>query len=85
MIFNGANYFHNDSYFIRLVDNPDFFLHLEGTSGDDGSTSYIFKEGTVGACLWRREQGEAMLEFSGADNTELVAAKDILGNDGTLN
>ncbi len=45
----------------------------------------MIKEGTEGACLFHKAQGQAFIIDSGYDNMELVHMLEILENDGTLN
>ncbi len=72
-----------DSYFIRLKDQQVYFLHLEGESKEE--YDYMVKPGTVGACIFHKEQGEEFIKTSGYDNLELVKVLEVVGNDGSLN
>jgi hypothetical protein len=83
-IFKGINAIGDDSYFIRLKDNKDTYVHYE--SQDSKNMTYRLKEGLNGAAGWHKKEGENFILESGADNLELVKISDILGkNDGSLN
>ncbi|MDX2248241.1 MAG: hypothetical protein SF052_15770 [Bacteroidia bacterium] len=83
MILTGVNSLSADSYFIRLSDNKKYYIHPGKTIGDE--TEYLVKEGAVGAAIWRKAQAEEFINFTRANNLELVKVSDLLGNDGTLN
>ncbi len=83
IIKRGMNSISLDSYFIRLTDKKNFYMHLE----EDNNDNYVYKvkEGTVGACGWHKKEGEEFIRMHGYTNLELVKMLEILGNDGTLN
>jgi len=84
---SGLNYISGDSYFIRLKDKKDFFIHFEGDNPEnpDKEVIYRVKEGAEGAGIFHKEQAENFIMMSDYDNMELVKVTDILVNDGTLN
>ncbi len=86
-ITHGLNYISADSYFIRLKDNKDWFIHFEGDNPENPKQEVIYrvKEGAKGAGVFHKEQGSNFIIMEGADNLELVKVTDVLGNDGTLN
>ncbi len=82
-ITKGLNYMGDDSYFIRMTNDKEQYIHLEEHNKDH--YVYKVKQGVVGACGWHKKEGEAWIKNSGYHNLELVRFKEILGNDGTLN
>ncbi len=83
MIVQGLNSISDDSYFIRLKQDKDQYVHLEAE--DKEKYVYRIKKGTVGACGWHKKEGEEWIASTKANNLELVKMSEILGNDGTLN
>ena len=83
IITKGMNSLPLDSYFIRLSNDKDQYIHLE----EDNDDNYVYKvkKGTTGACGWHKKEGEEFIKMSGYPNLELVKVLSILGNDGTLN
>ena len=83
IITKGLNSISKDSYFIRLIDDKEYYMHLE----EDNDDNYVYnvKKGTVGACGWHKKEGEEFIKMSGRTNLELVKVLEILGNDGSLN
>ncbi len=82
-IVEGLNAVGSDSYFIRLKDNKEYFMHLD----EDNKEDYVYavKLGTVGAAIFHKEQGEGFIKSSGYTNLELVKVLEIVRNDGSLN
>lgn len=83
MILQGLNSIGDDSYFIRLTNKKEFFIHLERE--DDKECVYIIREGVAGACIWSKKDGEGFINKCNGSNLELVKVTKILENDGSLN
>lgn len=87
MNLKGLNSISADSYFIRLKDNKETFLHFEGDNPDNPKEEVVYrlKQGTVGAGIWHKKEAEALIQMSGANNLEMVKASEIIKDDGTRN
>jgi hypothetical protein len=87
MIYTGTNTIGNDSYFIRLKDNKNTFIHFEGNNPNDPKEDAVYraKEGIKGACIFHKKQGEGFIKHSGASNLELVRVKSLIAPDKTEN
>ncbi len=83
MLTKGLNSLPLDTYFIRLTDNKEFYIHLDEHNADN--YVYKVKKGLEGACGWSKVNGEKFINDSGKGNMELVKVLEVLGNDGTLN
>lgn len=84
--FEGINTIGEDAYFIRLSNLKNHYIHFEGDNPkDESEVVYRVKEGTKGACVWRKKEGEEFIKYTGKNNLELVSVKSVLGNDGSLN
>jgi len=59
-------------YFIRLSDNPDFFLHPIGETKDQ--LMYQAKKGIVGAAIWPWKEGLEFINQGTKSNLEMVLA-----------
>lgn len=79
MIKTGLNSISGDSYFIKLNNMENYYLHFNGEG------EYEARKGLEGAAIWHKEQGEAFIALSPYTNLELVNIKKVLPNDGTLN
>lgn len=80
----GLNSIDANSYFIRLTDKKNHYLHYVGEN-EDGDLKYEVKEGYSGACVWHKLHGELFIFQSRIPNLELVKVTNIIPNDGTLN
>ena len=86
MIYYNLNTLPKDSYFLRLKDNKNCFIHFECDCDDDETESiYVVQEGVEGAEIFTKEDAYEFIVKSGANNLELVKVISILPNDGTLN
>jgi hypothetical protein len=86
MLLKGLNNLPPDSYFIRLKDNKNAFLHYDGDDPKDKEqVVYKVKEGFIGACIWTKEKAEAFIMQAGIGNVELARVTDVLPNDGSMN
>lgn len=76
VITKGLDSISDDSYFIRLKDDIESYLHLE----EDNKDNYVYKvkKGTIGACGWHKKEGERFINESGRTNLELVNMKDVI-------
>jgi len=84
--FEGLNSIDKDSYFIRLSDRKDHFIHFEGDNPDDDSeVVYRVIKGEKGACVWHKKECKAFIKNIGKSNVEMVKVTDVLKNDGSLN
>lgn len=84
--FEGLNSIDKDSYFIRLSDKKDHFIHFEGDNpNDDSEIVYRVINGEKGACIWHKKEAEAFIKYIGKSNVEMVKVTDVLKNDGSLN
>jgi len=92
--FEGLNSIDKDSYFIRLSDKKDHFIHFEGDNPNDrldkfnpmskyppvGVTYRVIK-GEKGACIWHKKEAEKFIEsVFGRQNIEMVKVTDVLKN-----
>lgn len=67
----------HDAYFIRVSDKPNLFLHWNKETSDQ--LEYIIKEGTVGACIWKLENGQKFIDAGGQqEGLELVRIDQVL-------
>ena len=84
MIFKGLNSISEDSYFIKLTDHENAYVHPVGeiTSTED---AFLVKEGLKGAGIFNKANAERFIQESEADNLELVSVRSVLGTDETLN
>jgi len=87
MVIKGMNSIGDDSYFIRLKDNKENYIHFGGDnpSNPKEEVAYVVKKGLIGACGFHKVQGENFIKMSGADNLELVKMSDVVKDDGTSN
>lgn len=77
----GVNSIGADSFFIRLKDKADFFVHYEGVNPSNNSeVVYLIRQGAVGACVWKKDKGLAFITHSGASNLELVPVKEVVSD-----
>lgn len=59
-----------DAWFISTVqkrigqkyNERDLFLHLDASNPDPNTNRYIPRPGTVGACVWKKVNGDALIE-----------------------
>jgi hypothetical protein len=83
LVIEGINAIGDDSYFIRLIDDKNQYIHLEAE--DDEKYTYRIKEGIKGACGWHKKDGENFIAMNEMGNIELVKMSEILGTDASLN
>jgi hypothetical protein len=90
MLLSGINIVSADSYFIKLTDQEDVYVHpvnvyapvLEEGKSED---TFLIKEGVQGAGIWSKSNAELFIKESGADNLEIVSVRSVLGEDGSSN
>jgi hypothetical protein len=84
MLLSGMNIISVDSYFIKLTDQEDVYVHPVGelSSTED---AFVIKEGVKGAGIWSKSNAERFIKESEADNLEIVSVRSILGEDGSSN
>lgn len=84
MLLSGMNIMSEDSYFIRLTDQEDVYVH---PIGDITNTeeAFVVKEGVQGAGIWNKVNAERFIKESEADNLEMVSVRSILIEDGSSN
>lgn len=69
---------HQDSYFIRLKDNENYYLHFEGDNKDDDSeVVYKVNKGVVGAAIWNFENGSNFIKKFNPSNMELIKVSEV--------
>jgi hypothetical protein len=85
MELKGINSIGDDSYFIRLSDKNDVYLHPDKSLETAEEVGYKLIEGTKGAGIWKKQQALNLIMESGASNLEIVKTRDVLGNDSSLN
>jgi len=69
----------DDSYFIRLTDQEDVYVHPVGElSKSEEEDAFLIKEGVKGAGTWSKSNAERFIKESGADNLEMVSVKSVL-------
>jgi len=83
MIFNGLNTLSADSYFVRLTDVDDYYIHFDGIH--DEELHYKVKKGYVVACIFHKREADILLNHINAKNIEIVKVLSVIPNDGTLN
>lgn len=83
VIKTGLNSISDDSYFIRLKNNPNHFLHFKNDL--ISSKEYEVQEAVIGACICDKQHGEHFIKSVKNVNLELVKVHVVLGNDGSLN
>jgi len=81
----GLNSIGNDAYFIRLKDNKNAFVHPDPSKETETEVTYVVNEGPVGAAIFHKEQAENFMLLEKADNLEMVAVREIIGNDNSEN
>lgn len=62
--------------FLRLKDNPEYFIHF--TKETDDEAVYSVKNGYLGAAIWREKKAKKFMKRTGYANLEMVKVKDIL-------
>jgi len=82
MLLKGLNPISEDSYFIKLTDQEDVYVH---PIGDISNTeeAFVIKEGVQGAGIWNKVSAERFIKESEADNLEIVSVRSILIDDGS--
>jgi len=66
-------YILTELYFARLIKQPLYFMHYEGT---EKSNQYTVKYGTKGAAVWTKENGQRFIDMVGG--LELVCCADVV-------
>ncbi|MBK7362929.1 MAG: hypothetical protein IPJ01_11595 [Micavibrio sp.] len=79
-----------DSYFIRLKDQEDVYVHpvdvyakIEEKNKEEDT--FLIKEGVQGAGIWSKSNAERFIKESEADNLEIVSVRSVLSEDGSFN
>lgn len=81
----GMNSIGDDSYFLRLKDKPDHFIHPDPSLETKDEVGYRVVQGEKGAAIFHKKQADNFIKESGANNLEMVRVKDILKNDNSGN
>ena len=81
----GINSIGDDSYFLRLTDRPDHFIHPDPSLETRDEAGYRVNKGAEGAAVFHKAQAKNFIKMSGAPNLEMVRVKDVLGNDNSTN
>ena len=82
---SGINSIGSDAYFLRLKDNKNAFIHPDPSKETKNEVVYVVAEGPVGAAIFHKEQAENFMLLEKADNLEMVAVREIIGNDNSEN
>lgn len=67
-----------DAYFIRLKNDKEYFLHPDPTLETKEEVGYRICKGLKGAAGFKKENAENFIKLSGANNLEIVPAKEVL-------
>lgn len=72
-----------DAYFIKLSDHENQFVHFEGDNPEDSSqVIYRIKEGSIGACVFKKQNAENFIKESPGSNLILVKVRDYIKKEG---
>lgn len=67
-----------ESYFIRLKDDKDCFVHVVKSTDNANEDEYIIGKGVAGACLFTFDNATLFIQHAGASNLEVVLVKTVL-------
>lgn len=67
----------HNSYFLRLADNPDFYIHYMGEKNKD-EVEYKPVKGVEGAAIWTWEKAWAFIRESGVSNLDMIRVDQVL-------